>query len=58
MVYRFNMSQGTAFCGAEFQVHNHDVIYVSNAPLVDLQKFLNTLSSAAFSVIGIGNAIK
>ena len=59
VVYRFNMSQGTAFFAAQnFQVHNHDVIYVSNAPLVDLQKFLNTLSSAAFSVIGIGNAIK
>ncbi len=58
VVYRFNMSHGTAFFAAQnFQVHNHDVIYVSNAPLVDLQKFLNTLSSAAFSVIGIGNAI-
>lgn len=58
VIYRLDMSTGTAlFAAQDFQVQNRDVIYVSNAPLADFQKFLNTVSNAAFSIIGIGNAL-
>lgn len=58
VIYRLNMSQGEAFFIAQnFEVQNRDVIYVSNAPLADFQKFLNAVSNAAFSVIGLSNAL-
>jgi polysaccharide export outer membrane protein len=38
-------------------MRNRDVLYVSDAPLADLQKFMNMVSSAAFSVIGVSNAV-
>ena len=58
VIYRLDMSNGTAlFAAQDFQIRNRDVLYVSNAPLVDFQKFLNTVSNAAFSIIGIGNAL-
>ena len=38
-------------------VRDDDVLYVSNAPGADLQKFLTTISNVAFSVIGITNAL-
>ncbi|QQN74309.1 polysaccharide biosynthesis/export family protein [Croceicoccus sp. YJ47] len=57
-VYRLNMGEGSAlFTAQDFGVRDGDVIYVSNAPAVDLQKFLNIVSSAAFSVTGIGSAV-
>ncbi len=58
VIYRLDMSQGAAFFTAQdFEIRNHDVLYVSNAPLADFQKFLSTVSNAAFSIIGIGNAL-
>ena len=58
VIYRLDFGQGTAFFAAQnFEVRNRDVIYVSNAPITDIQKFLGVVSSAAFSVTGIGNAL-
>jgi polysaccharide export outer membrane protein len=34
-----------------FQIHNKDVLYVSNAPAAELQKFLNLVFSVAYPVI-------
>ncbi|PCD03401.1 capsular biosynthesis protein [Sphingomonas spermidinifaciens] len=59
VVYRLDMGQGTAFFTAQdFAIRDRDVIYVTNAPIADLQKFLNIVSSAAFSVTGINNAVQ
>ncbi len=59
VIYRLDMSNGTAlFAAQDFQIQNRDVIYVSNAPLADFQKFLTTVSNAAFSIIGLSNALK
>jgi hypothetical protein len=33
------------------------VLYVTNAPLSDLQKFVSILSSMAFALIGLGQAV-
>jgi polysaccharide export outer membrane protein len=32
-------------------------LYVSNAPLADMQKFVNVVSAMVFSIVGIGQAV-
>ncbi len=59
VVYRLDLGQGASFFAAQdFTIRDKDVLYVSNAPIADLQKFLNIVSSAAFSVTGINNALQ
>ena len=59
VVYRLDLGQGASFFTAQdFAIRDRDVLYVSNAPIADLQKFLNIVSSAAFSVTGINNAVR
>lgn len=58
VIYRLNLADPANFFVAQsFQVRDKDVIYVSNAPGTDLQKFVNIVSSMAFSVVGITNSI-
>lgn len=58
IIYRIDMSNpATFFIAQGFQIQNGDVLYVSNAPLIDIQKFVNVVSSMAFSVVSIGNAV-
>jgi hypothetical protein len=38
-------------------MRDKDVIYVSTAPLSDLQNFVSILSSMAFTAIGLGQAL-
>jgi polysaccharide export outer membrane protein len=59
VVYRLNLSDASSlFAARDFAIRDDDIIYVSNAPGTDLQKFLTTLSNVAFSAIAIGNAVK
>jgi polysaccharide export outer membrane protein len=58
IIYRLDLKQpGSLFVAQSFPMRNRDVLYVSDAPLADLQKFMNMVSSAAFSVIGVANAV-
>lgn len=58
VIYRLDLKQpGSIFAAQSFPMRNRDVLYVSNAPLADLQKFMNMVSSATFSVIGVANAV-
>jgi polysaccharide export outer membrane protein len=58
VVYRLNLSDASGFFAAQdFMLHDKDVLYVSTAPGADLQRFLNTISSLAFSAISIGNVV-
>ncbi|MEZ5682118.1 MAG: polysaccharide biosynthesis/export family protein [Erythrobacter sp.] len=58
VVYRLDLSDASSFFVAqEFAIMDDDIIYVSNAPGADLQKFLATLSNAALSAIAIGNGL-
>ena len=51
VVYRIDLTDPrTFFLTQNFPVRNKDVVYVANAPVAELQKFLNVLTSAAFSV--------
>ena len=59
VIYRVNMSDpATFFVAQSFPVRDKDVLYVSNAPLTDIQKFVNLVSSMAFSFINLGNAVQ
>jgi len=58
VIYRLDLSDaGSFFVAQGFPIRNKDVVYVSNAPGADIQKFVNIVSSLTFSLIGVGNAI-
>jgi len=59
VIYRLNMNDpGSFFLAQGFHMHNHDVLYVTNAPGVDLQKFVSIITQMAFSVINITQSVK
>ncbi|BBC71339.1 capsular biosynthesis protein [Altererythrobacter sp. B11] len=59
VIYKLNMSDPRSFFIAQsFPIRNGDVVYVSNAPVADIQKFVTIVSSMAYSIIGIGNAVQ
>lgn len=59
VIYRVDLSNPATFFVAQgFPIDDKDVLYVSNAPAVDLQKFVNVASQMAFSVVGISNAVQ
>ena len=58
VIYRVNLSDPASFFVAQsFPVRNKDVLYVSNAPLTDFQRFVSIVSSMAFTAIGLGQAV-
>lgn len=58
-VYRLDLSNPSSLLLSQnFALQDKDVIYVSSAPAADFQRFLGIVSSATFSIIGIGNAIQ
>ncbi len=58
VIYRLNLSDpASIFAARDFRIEDGDVLYISTAPGADLQRFISTLSGAAFSVIGLGNAL-
>jgi polysaccharide export outer membrane protein len=49
-IYNVNfLDPGGFFLASSFWMRNHDTIYVSNAPIPDLTKFLNFLQSASLT---------
>ncbi len=49
VIFQFDLRDPATFFAAEtFPVHNNDLIYVSNAPVADLQKVLNVVSSIVY----------
>lgn len=58
-VYRLDMGAPSSLLVSQnFPIHDKDVIYVSNAPVADFQKFIGIVSSATFSIVGITNAVR
>lgn len=59
VIYRLDLRNPTGFFIAQgFPIRNHDVIYVSNAPATDFQKFVSLISPVAFSILGISSAVR
>jgi polysaccharide export outer membrane protein len=51
VIYRVDLKNPTTFFVAQsFPMKNKDVMYVSNAPAAELQKFLNILTSVVYTV--------
>jgi polysaccharide export outer membrane protein len=54
VVYRVDLKDPAMFFVAQgFPIRNKDVLYVSNAPAAELQKFLNILSSIVFPIYNL-----
>lgn len=52
VVYRINLRDtNTFFLARRFAVHNKDIVYVANAPLTNVQKFLSVVQMAASPAI-------
>ena len=59
VIYRIDLRDPASFFVAQtFQVNNKDLLYVSNAPIAELQKFLNVVFSVAYPVLNAVQATK
>ncbi|MBK8115846.1 MAG: polysaccharide export protein [Candidatus Accumulibacter sp.] len=59
VIYQVNLKDPASFFVAQsFPVHNKDVLYVSNAPGTELQKFLGIIMPGAYAALGIANSTK
>lgn len=58
VIYRIDLKNPATFFVAQgFPIRDKDVLYASSAPLTDLQRFVGIVSSLAFTVIGLGQAV-
>lgn len=58
VIYRVDLSNPASFFVTQgFPIHNKDILYVSNAPMVDLQKFVSVVTQMTYSLVNIGNAV-
>jgi len=54
VVYRVDLTDANSFFVMQnFAVNDKDILYVSNAPVAELQKFLNTVFSIAYPVANV-----
>lgn len=59
VIYRVNFKDPSAFFVAQnFPIQNKDILYVSNAPAAELQKFLNLIVSTIYPVTSVINMSK
>ncbi|MFY7745187.1 MAG: polysaccharide biosynthesis/export family protein [Erythrobacter sp.] len=58
VVYTLRMTDAASlFVMQDFRMRDGDVLYISTAPGVELERFLTTISSTAFSIVATGNAL-
>jgi polysaccharide export outer membrane protein len=58
VVYTLRMTDAASlFAMQDFRMRDGDVLYISTAPGVELERFLQTISSTAFSIVATGNAL-
>ena len=58
VVYSLRMDDAASlFAMQEFQMRDDDLLYISTAPGVELERFLATLSTTAFSIVATTNAL-
>ena len=52
VVYRVDLKDPSSFFNAQnFKIENNDILYVSNAPITETQKFLNVLFSVTYPIL-------
>lgn len=58
VIYRVNMRDpATYFTMQSFQIQDRDVLYVSNSPVADFQRFVNILVGTVLPAVTIENAL-
>lgn len=58
VIYRVDLANPATFFVAQgFPIRNRDVVYVSNAPIADFQKFVVMVSQLAITGLSISNSI-
>lgn len=58
VIYTIDLKNpATFFLAQNFLIENKDILYVSNAPAADLQKFLNMVVSAIYPVVNVINTL-
>lgn len=58
VVYTLRMTDAASlFTMQDFRMRDGDVLYIATAPGVELERFLQTISSTAFSIVATGNAL-
>ena len=59
VIYQIDLKDAASFFVAQsFPVNHRDVLFVSNAPAAELQKFLNIVTSIAAPVLGVINVTR
>ena len=59
VIYRIDLRDPASFFVAQtFQVNNKDLLYVSNAPVAELQKFLNVVFSVTYPILNAAQSFK
>lgn len=59
VVYRLDLRRPDSFLLAQrFPVRDHDLLFVSTAPAVELQKFLNIVLTAAYPLANVATVVK
>lgn len=59
VIYRVDLKDpATFFVAQSFPIQNKDVLYVSNAPAAELQKFLNIVVSTVYPIANVINMTK
>ncbi len=59
VVYRLDMRDPSSFFAMRsFAINDRDIVYVSNAPAAELQKFLNMVFSITYPVLNLINTTK
>lgn len=54
VIYRINLRDPVSFFAAQrFMMQNHDMVYVTNAPISDVQKFVNIIGAAIYPIVTI-----
>ena len=58
VIYRVDAKNpGTFFVAQNFPIRDKDVLYVSNAPIADIQKFVNLITGAIFPISAAATAV-
>ena len=59
VIYRIDLKNPNSFFVMQsFALNNKDILYVSNSPVAELQKFLNVVFSVAYPVLNAVQATK
>ncbi len=59
VIYRIDLRDPASFFVAQtFQMNNKDLLYISNAPVAELQKFLNVVFSVTYPLLNAAQSFK